>query len=142
MKAKHVLYFVIIVGLLASTGALPVLAEEGDIEMWVHRTRVTYTGRSSGGPDAIVAYIHIRDTNLEMVEGALVTALWTLPDGSTYEQKLLTNAQGIAPLSVWEGAGDYTICVTDVTKAGWEYNPELNWETCGSFVLPPYKPGD
>ena len=121
MKARLGLYVGTIAGLLASTLALPVLAEEGAIEMWVHRARVTYTGHSSGGPDAIVAYIDIRDVNLEMVEGALVTAQWTLPSGTEYA-RAVTNEQGIAQCSVWEGAADYTICATDVTKAGRAYD--------------------
>ena len=140
MKTRHLLYVVIVAGLLASAVALPALADEGDIEMWVHRARVAYTGRSSGGTDAMVAFIHIRDTTLDMVEGASVTAEWTLPDGSILEDKMLTNAQGIAAFSVWAGRGDYTICVTGVTKVGWAYDEELNWETCGTFVLPPYQP--
>lgn len=40
MKTRHVLYVVIVAGLLASAVALPARADEGDIEMWVHRTRV------------------------------------------------------------------------------------------------------
>ena len=107
MKTRHVLYIVIVAGLLASAIALPALADEGDIEMWVHRARVAYTGRSSGGTDTMVAFIYIRETNLEMVEGALVTADWALPDGSTREDTMLTNAQGIAAFSLWEGRGTY-----------------------------------
>ncbi len=140
MKTRHVLYIVIVAGLLASAIALPALADEGDIEMWVHRARVAYTGRSSGGTDTMVAFIHIRDTNLEMVEGALVTADWALPDGSTREDTMLTNAQGIGAFSLWEGRGTYEICVTGVTEDGRVYDEELNWETCGTFVLPPYQP--
>ena len=140
MKTRHLLYVVIVAGLLASAVALPALADEGDIEMWVHRARVAYTGRSSGGTDAMVAFIHIRDTTLDMVEGASVTAEWTLPDGSTREVQMPTNTQGIAAFSVWTERGEYAICVKDVTKDGREYNHELNWETCGTFVLPPYQP--
>ena len=55
------LYLAILLGLLVSMAAVPVLADDPDIPMWVHRARLTYTGRSSGGPDMMVAYIHIRD---------------------------------------------------------------------------------
>ncbi len=49
--------------------------------MWVHRARLTYTGRSSGGPDMMIAYIHIRDADLDMVEGAIVSADGHCPMG-------------------------------------------------------------
>jgi hypothetical protein len=144
MKAKHVLYLVIIVGLLVPLSAIPVLAD-GGIPMWVHHARVAYTGRSHWGPDAVGAFIHIRDANLTMVEGALVsgTWTWTLSDGTvgTEDQQVLTNRQGIAELSVWEGRGEYKICVTGVTKDGWLYDPALNWddldsEGCTVFTAP------
>ncbi len=138
MKIKRVLYLAIIMGLLASMGAIPVLAEEGDIPMWVHRARLTYTGRSSGGPDMMIAYIHIRDADLDMVEGAIVSAEWTLPDGTVEVTEAETNVQGIAEFGIFEGAGDYEIWVTEVTKAGWEYDPDLNRETCAIYWLPPY----
>lgn len=128
MKAKHLLYILIIAGLLVPMGALTVLAEEGDIPMWIHRARLAYIGRSSGGPDSMVGYIHIRDATLDMVEGATVTAEWTLPDGSIVEHEASTNSRGIAEFRVWVGRGEYTICVTDVTKAGWAYDPDLNFD--------------
>ena len=141
MKAKQVLYLVIILGLLAPIGAFAVLAEEADIPMWVHQLMVTYTGRSSGGPDNIVALVHIHDANQDRVEGAMVTAEWVLPDGAVYPAEAVeTTVQGIAEFSIFKGAGDYTICVTGVSKDGWEYDSELNRDTCATFLLPPYKP--
>jgi hypothetical protein len=137
MKTRFVLYLMVIVGLVASVGAIPVFADE--VDMWVHRARLTYTGRSSGGPDQMVAYIHIRDATLDMVEGATVSATWTLPDGTVLEAgPAVTNVRGIAQFGIFAGAGDYTICVTDVTKADWAYDESLNRETCAIYWLPPY----
>jgi hypothetical protein len=137
MKTKHLLYITIIVGLLATIGAIPVLADE--TVMWVHRVRLAYTGRSSTGPDAMNALVHIRDENLTMVEGATVTAEWTLPNGTLITgEEAVTNLQGIAIFETFAGAGSYTFCVTGVAKAGWDYKEELNRETCTTFILPPY----
>jgi hypothetical protein len=135
MKANRLLYLVLIVGLLGSMGTLPTLAEEGDITMWVHSARLAYTGRSPHGPDALVAYIHIRDTSLEMVEGATVTVTWTLPDKPSRIERVITNEQGIARFSLWEGRGDYKICIDDVTKDGWIYDPTLDREVCPTFTV-------
>jgi hypothetical protein len=68
---------------------------------------VTYTGRSHWRPDAIVALVHIHEANRDKVEGAKVTALWTLPDESIYPAEgAQTNVQGIDESSIFEGAGD------------------------------------
>ncbi len=136
MKAKHVLYILIVAGLLVPMIAVPALAAEDDIPMWVHRARLAHTGRSSSGVDAIVAFIHIRDATLDMVEGAAVMAVWTLPDGTNYQEETLTNEQGIAIFTLWEGRGDYQICVTSVTKDGWLYDPTLDREACPVFTVP------
>ena len=138
MKTKHLLYLTIALGILVSLSAVPALAEEGDtpIPMWVHRARLAYTGRSSGGPDSIKAYFHIRDATLDMVEEATVTAEWTLPDGTTITERVLTNERGIAIFSVWEGWGDYKICVIDVTKATHLYDADLDRESCPEFTMP------
>ena len=139
---KHLIYLAILLGLLLPISALPVVADAGDIAMWIQRARLTWTGRSSGGPDAMVGYIHIRDINNDMVQGALVTAEWTLPDGDTLPHTVVTSRQGIAIFSVWEGRGEYKLCVTDVTKSGWEYEEDLNFDTvhndiyCPVFVVP------
>jgi hypothetical protein len=150
MKTRRMLYFAILAGLLVTMSAIPALAAEGDIPMYVHQSRVAHTGRSSGGTDDIVGYIHIRDDNLERVAGAEVTAdwQWTLFDGTEGElagQTATTGDQGLAVFDdLYEGYGEYTICVTTVTKTGWEYVPDSNWEgqTCATLVVAPqYQPG-
>jgi hypothetical protein len=141
----------ILVGLLAALGALPALAD-GEIPMYVHQSRVAYTGRSSGGPDDIVGYVHIRDDNLARVVGAIVTVdwSWTLAGGAEGELLGATATTGDQGLAVFDGLyeeyGEYTICVTDVTMdgGGWVYDPGMNWEgqTCATLVVAPrYAPG-
>ena len=136
---KKLLFMAMVLGMLAVV-AVPVLAAE-PVTMWVHQTMVTYTGRSSGGPDSMMAYAHIRDANYERVAGATVTATWTLPSGETVVQPAVTTVQGIAKFYIFAGAGNYTFCVDDVQKENWEYDATLNGDnTCASYVLPPYNP--
>jgi len=138
MKAKKLLYLAIVAGILVSTVAAPVLAGEDPIPMWVHRARLAYNGRSSSGPDRMVTLIHVRDATNDMVAGATVTAEWTVPDPDepVFRETMLTNLQGIARFSVWEGRGEYKICVIDVTKDGWQYESILDRETCAFFTVP------
>lgn len=135
MKAKALLYLAVVVGLLLPLGAGPVMAEEA-IPMWVHRLRVAYTGRSSTGPDDVVAFAHIRDATLDMVAGAKVTAEWKFYGAFVKSETVETNAQGIAVFKLWLGRGVYQICVTDVTKPGWDWDPDLDREECPEFTVP------
>lgn len=135
MKVKLPVYVAVMISMLISIIALPVMAEE-DVPMWVSRARLAYVGRSSGGPDAVVGLIHIRDANLSTVAGATVTVEWTLPDGTVCQEAAVTAFQGIAEFSVWEGRGEYELCVIDVTKEGWVYDPDRDRDSCPIFQVP------
>lgn len=134
MKTR-LLFLALVVVMLGAMIAIPVMAEDDEITMWVSRARVAYNGRSSSSPDRVVGMIHVRDANLATVEGAAVTAQWTLPDGTIREASTVTAFQGIATFTVWAGRGQYQICVTDVTKDGWLYDSSLNLETCGVLTV-------
>ena len=138
-KARQLLYVAIVAGILVLTIASSVLADGDAIPMWVHRARLNYNGRSSTGDDRVVALIHVRDANNEMVAGATVTAEWTVPDPDpderVFRETTLTNLKGIARFSVWEGRGEYMICVIDVTKGGWLYDRNLDRESCPTFTV-------
>ena len=137
MNAKHVLFVAIVVALLAPMVAVPVLAEQDDAPaMWVHRLRPRYTGRRLN-PGQVHTKVHIRDATLDMVEGAEVTAVWTLPDGTVMAPRTdLTNDKGIADFAVWAGSGYYKICVVNVTAAGRLWDPALDREVCPILKVP------
>ena len=135
MKVRLPLYVLIAVTMMVSTIVVPVLADDGPIPMWASRVRLAYNGRSSSSPDRVVGMVHVRDANLATVEGAAVTAEWTLPDGTEFQEAAVTAFQGIATFKVWAGRGTYTLCVVDVTKEGWLYDPDLNLETCATLTV-------
>ena len=71
------------------------------------------------------------------VSGATVSAEWTLPNGSLVPQQALTSAKGVATFRVKSrSAGAFEICVTDVVKAGYLYDPAQNRVTCGMVTIP------
>ena len=134
MKAKRVLFAAVVAAMLLTMLALPAMAEEGTA-MWVSQVRLAWNGRSSGSTDRVVAMVHVRDANLASVDGALVTAEWTLPNGAVVGATAVTDFQGIATFETWAGGGAYALCVTDLTKTGWVYDPDLNIETCGGLLV-------
>jgi len=90
-----------------------------------------------GGRYVVKAQIRIMDQSRQRVPGATVSAQWTLPDGSHQDQQAVTNAQGMAGLRLKSRqAGLHEVCVTEVTKAGYDYDPNQNRVTCGEVMVP------
>jgi len=66
----------------------------------------------------------------------MVYGTWTLPDGSSTTVSALSARTGAVSLKVSSTQqGTYTLCVTDVTKAGYSYDPTTNVETCDSLTI-------
>jgi len=84
----------------------------------------------------VSADITIKDEDAYPVNGATVSAQWTLPKGRQVNQQQVTGATGVASFSISSKAGTYQICVTDVTKAGWIYDPSQNVKTCETLTVP------
>jgi hypothetical protein len=62
---------------------------------------------------------------------------WTVPSGATRGQQRPTNAAGVARFRVaTRQAGTHTLCVTNVTAAGYLYDSDQNVVTCGEVVVP------
>ena len=89
------------------------------------------------GLELVLGIVRIVDEALDPVTGATVDLEWTLPFGYTIPQSKPTNAGGIAvPIMVYNWSGTYDLCVTDVSAAGYVYDPNMNFETCDSITLP------
>jgi hypothetical protein len=67
--------------------------------------------------------VTVRDENGATVPRAIVSAHWDLPRGGTLDQTKTTGASGGASFRVSGGAGTYTITITNVTKAGYTFDP-------------------
>jgi hypothetical protein len=139
MKSGKWLFVAVVATMLVAMAAVPAMAE---VPMSVTQVRLAYNGRSSHSSDRVVAMVHVRDANMAAVEGAEVSATWTLPDGRKVDATAETEFQGIASFQLWAGYGEYELCVTNVQKDGWAYDPGQNTESCGSLLITwPFNPG-
>ena len=84
----------------------------------------------------VSADITIKDQIANPVDGATVSAQWTQPNGKLVNRQQVTGATGVASFDISSKAGTYQICVTDVTKAGWIYDPSQNVKTCETLTVP------
>ena len=135
MTTKKVLLIVIVAVTLLSMLAIPVVAED-EIPMWVSSIRMTFRGRNSSSA-IVVGTVNVRDANRDPVAEAHVVIEWTDPLNRVTLAADETSDQGAASFRfrAWE-SGLYELCVFTVTKDGWEYDPELNVETCDTFTVP------
>lgn len=71
------------------------------------------------------------------VSKVLVIAEWTLGDGTKLTQQATTGRTGVATFrNAKDGEGTYTICIQEVSKAGYEYWPTENVQECASQIVP------
>jgi hypothetical protein len=85
----------------------------------------------------VAASIRILAQDRQPLPGALVEVEWTLPGGATRSQQRPSNPAGVVPFRTRSAqTGTYEICVRNVSKAAWTYDPSRNWETCDTIEVP------
>ena len=84
----------------------------------------------------VTASTKVLDANNKAVASAKVYARWTLPKGTTVDQQVQSSSKGAVSLKVSNTQkGTYKLCVTDVSKTGWVYDPTENVETCDALTI-------
>jgi hypothetical protein len=115
--------------------AFTITGEPGNT-LHVDRIKIRYLERLPG-KYVVQGALRILDQDGQAVANALVTAEWTLPNGATTTQQVLTTLQGLARFRIKSTqTGNHEMCVTDVTKAGYTYDPDQNNETCKTIQIP------
>lgn len=101
----------------------------------VHAIKVTYRAARVGY--AISGVVKVLDQSNVVVSGAVVTGDYTLPNGSHQPAQGTTLANGLALLKL-KGlqTGPYQLCVTDIVKTGYTYDPDQNRVTCRTLSIP------
>jgi hypothetical protein len=108
---------------------------DGGDTVHVDGIRMRYQDR--GGRYVVLARVRVFDQNNQPVDMATVDVEWTLPDLSQEVQQADTNTKGLALFRVRSlESGTFEICVTDITVAGYTYDPSQNNQTCGTLNVP------
>ena len=102
----------------------------------VNAIKLTYTDAGSGRY-VLDGQVQVVDEARVRVPGATVTAEWTLPSGAHVTKQAITRSNGVAAFRYKSlQTGVFTICVTDIAKAGYAYAPDQNRITCKSITIP------
>ena len=112
------------------------LLPESQPKVHVQAIKAQYVDQG-GGRYVVTGSVRIVDEAGLFVSGATVSAEWTLPNGSVVPQQAPTGAKGVASFRTKSRtSGLFEICVTDVIKAGYLYDPAQNRITCGTVSIP------
>jgi hypothetical protein len=121
-------------GYLNALAAVAACAGGGEPTMHVHDIRMKY--REQAGRYVVLSMVRVYDESNAPVDAASVDVEWTLPTGSDAQTEM-TDAAGRAKFRVRSyDMGIYEVCVTDITKAGYVYDPGQNNETCETVSVP------
>ncbi len=99
----------------------------------MHVNAVDVTVEKSANDYRGVATVTVVDASGSPVQGVTVQGSWSGVTTGTDSQ--ITNSSGqVTFISNWEvnQKGPYTLCVVNISKAGWAYNAGANSETCDS----------
>jgi hypothetical protein len=97
--------------------------------------RMRYVDR--GGRYVVLASIRIFDQDNLPVEMATVDVDWTFPDMSVESQSADTDFRGLTRFRARSlQTGIHEVCVTDITKTGYIYDPSQNNQTCETVDIP------
>ena len=103
----------------------------------LHVQAIALAGRTQLGKNTVKTTVAVKDQNGLVVSGATLTVDFTFPKGSHKIFTVTTNTLGRASFVASSlFGGTWTSCVTNITKAGFSYDPSQNHETCDSIVFP------
>jgi hypothetical protein len=69
--------------------------------------------------------VTVEDENGAALSGALVVAVWTLPDGGTFDQNAWTDEKGIASFATAPGPwGTYSLRIVNIVLSLHTFDPE------------------
>ncbi|MHA2100121.1 MAG: hypothetical protein ACW99A_15710 [Candidatus Kariarchaeaceae archaeon] len=72
----------------------------------------------------VLATVTVKNDLDYRIQDATVSAIWTLPDGSTEQATALTNAFGEAKFEIKKSHGTFIFTVSDITLDGYVFDPD------------------
>lgn len=74
--------------------------------------------------DVVSGLVTVKDEDDTSLEGATVSATWTLPGGTIQNQIADTGGNGVAGFATARQSGTYILTVTNITRAGYRFDPD------------------
>ena len=109
-----------------ATGTDTILITVGDppVDPVLRSTSISFYSRDQGSDVHVLGGVQVEDGDGTAVEGAIVYAYWTLPDGTHKIRVSRTNGQGTGWFFVQSGPGTTSLTVVTLYKGGYTFDPE------------------
>jgi len=127
----------------ASADDVGATADQGTASVFTQATAALHVAginpryKPQGSGNQVEAQVAIQDADGAAASGATVSIDVTAPNNHHRFVQAVTNGSGKARVTFKTSLhGSFTLCVTDVAKAGYTYDPSQNVETCDSVVVP------
>jgi len=72
----------------------------------------------------VTGKVTVLDQDGQAVRSAMVSAFWTMPDGSTVSRTAYSDRKGVASFTAYGGSGTYTLIVQNIIKAGYTFDAD------------------
>lgn len=96
--------------------------------LMIRSTNIVLSGAVKRNAVTVTGTVSVRDSNGKIVSNAIVSATWTLPNGSTRAQSATSNLKGNATFSAGGSRGTYTLTINNITK------PNYTFDRAGSVL--------
>lgn len=97
--------------------------------------KITLSGALVNGTARVEAKVLVKDELGQPVADAMVSAAWTLPDGSVHDRIAWTGAKGRASFDTTGTPGTYRLQVSAITKSLYTFNPARS-TLAGTVTVP------
>jgi protocatechuate 3,4-dioxygenase beta subunit len=87
-------------------------------------TNIDLSTEESGDTVTVNGEVTVEDDSEYRIPGVAVSVRWDLSDGTTQDQTVNTDDQGVANFSITNGKGSYTLTVTNIAKTGYFFDSD------------------
>lgn len=84
------------------------------------RSRALFRPRNAR---SVTGRVTVQDENGAPIPGALIVGTWTLPDGSSHDDNVWTNANGVAVFATQGSQGTYTLKIVNIVRSLYTFDP-------------------
>ena len=74
-------------------------------------------------PPSVMGRVTVKDENGAPIPGALIVGTWTQPDGSSHDDNVWTNSNGVAVFATQGSQGTYTLKIVNIVRSLYTFDP-------------------
>jgi PKD repeat protein len=105
----------------SASGAITIIVSPASSTV-LRSAAIDLSATVQGKKISVTGNVAVKDGSGGAVSGAVVSATWVIPGGTTTAHTATTNSTGSARFSVTAGRGTYTLTVGNIAKTGYTFD--------------------